>query len=139
MTTKNDITGDAISSKATTDLFRENWNKIFNQKERTMIRLYEYSESFGRMGRLESLFLAGDNLIEKMKGVELFADEALGKHSEIYIVLDDTNLEVRSDDQEKLEWVSSVLADPDGHISGLNLFDLYEGYLEHLEMMEEEE
>lgn len=28
--TKNDITGDSIKSKPTTDLYRDNWDKIFN-------------------------------------------------------------------------------------------------------------
>ena len=30
MTTKNDITGDELKSKASTDKFRDNWDSIFN-------------------------------------------------------------------------------------------------------------
>lgn len=29
MTTKNDVTGDDIRSRATTDLYRTNWDRIF--------------------------------------------------------------------------------------------------------------
>lgn len=31
MTTKNDITGDELRSKGTTNKFRDNWDAIFNQ------------------------------------------------------------------------------------------------------------
>ena len=33
MATKNDITGDSISTKQVTDKYRDNWDKIFGQKE----------------------------------------------------------------------------------------------------------
>lgn len=33
MTSKNEITGDSIASKANNDLYRENWEKIFGKKK----------------------------------------------------------------------------------------------------------
>lgn len=34
MTTKNDITGDALKSKPSSDKYRENWERIFGQKKK---------------------------------------------------------------------------------------------------------
>ena len=34
MATKNDITGDTLSSKPTTDKYRDNWERIFGNKSR---------------------------------------------------------------------------------------------------------
>jgi hypothetical protein len=33
MATKNDVTGDAIQTKMTSDLYRQNWEKIFGKKK----------------------------------------------------------------------------------------------------------
>lgn len=32
MATSNDITGDTIQSRASTDLYRDNWDRIFGKK-----------------------------------------------------------------------------------------------------------
>ncbi len=32
MATKNDVTGDAIQTKLASDLYRQNWEKIFGKK-----------------------------------------------------------------------------------------------------------
>lgn len=34
MTTRNEITGDSIRSKPTTEQYRENFDKIFNKEEK---------------------------------------------------------------------------------------------------------
>ena len=34
MATKNDVTGDAIQTKMTSDLYRQNWEKIFGKKKK---------------------------------------------------------------------------------------------------------
>ncbi len=34
MATKNDITGDAIQTKLASDLYRQNWEKIFGNKKK---------------------------------------------------------------------------------------------------------
>ena len=33
MTTKNDVTGDTLITKAPTDAYRNNWDNIFNKKQ----------------------------------------------------------------------------------------------------------
>lgn len=34
MATKNDVTGDTIQTKQTSDLYRQNWEKIFGKKKK---------------------------------------------------------------------------------------------------------
>jgi hypothetical protein len=34
MSTKNDITGDSITSKKNTDLYRDNWERIFGKNQK---------------------------------------------------------------------------------------------------------
>ena len=34
MATKNDVTGDAIQTKMTSDAYRQNWEKIFGKKKK---------------------------------------------------------------------------------------------------------
>lgn len=34
MSTKNDITGDSLTSKPTTDKYRDNWERIFRKTDR---------------------------------------------------------------------------------------------------------
>lgn len=38
MTTKNDITGDLIKSRASTDSYRANWDNIFKKKPKSKSR-----------------------------------------------------------------------------------------------------
>lgn len=34
MATKNDVTGDTIQTKISSDLYRQNWDKIFGKKNK---------------------------------------------------------------------------------------------------------
>lgn len=34
MPAKNDITGDSITTKSTSDAYRDNWDKIFSKKKK---------------------------------------------------------------------------------------------------------
>lgn len=34
MTTKNDITGDALKTKPASEKYRDNWDRIFGQKKK---------------------------------------------------------------------------------------------------------
>lgn len=34
MTTRNDITGDAIKSRSNNDAYRDNWDRIFGKKKK---------------------------------------------------------------------------------------------------------
>lgn len=50
MTTKNDITGDKIKSKPSTDLYRENWDQIFG-----WIPITEKLPEMGQVVRLKNI------------------------------------------------------------------------------------
>jgi hypothetical protein len=68
-------------------------------KEKTHMKLYEYCESFGRMGVLTGRILLSDEDRASLEGATGIVDEALGKHSEVEIILNDKTLTVVTDDQ----------------------------------------
>ena len=84
-------------------------------------KLYQYNEGFGRMGDLDSVFIATDEEMKSIKNKNLYFGEVLGKHSEIIGTVDDNTIKLLSDNGT----VVSVLLDvfPEGHISGICLFD----------------
>ena len=85
-----------------------------------MKHLYRFFWDCGRMGDIESLFIATPAEVAEALGKYVYLGEALGKHSEISGVLEACDLELISDDQEKIEWLSEIL----GHsISGYNPLD----------------
>ncbi len=63
------------------------------------MKIYKYSEDFGRMGDLEGVFVADDDTITELRKVkEIYLGEVLGKHSEVYATVDDSTLKEISDD-----------------------------------------
>jgi len=44
MTSKNDITGDEIKTKSSTENFREGWDRIFGKKHKEEVALSEDKE-----------------------------------------------------------------------------------------------
>jgi hypothetical protein len=58
------------------------------------MKLYTYSESYGRMGTIEGAFFLTDDEVEKYKKYTgyLYWDEELGKHSEGYFNFSDETL-----------------------------------------------
>ena len=90
-----------------------------------MKKLYSYNLDCGRMGSIDSLFVAEEIEVKNALGREVYFGEVLGKHSEIFDKLTEDSLTVLSDDQEKIDWLISVVG---GYsISGLNPLD----YIEH--------
>lgn len=60
--------------------------------------LYKYKWDFGRMGRLEGLFLALPSEVQSAIGKEFDFGEALGKHSEIEGEIEPDDLKLVTDD-----------------------------------------
>ncbi len=83
-----------------------------------MLKLYSFFWDCGRMGEVEGLFVADSEDVENAIGAAVYFGEILGKHSEIYGTLEEEDLTVVSDDQEKIQW----LVDTIGYstISGYN-------------------
>ena len=88
-----------------------------------MKKLYSFYWDCGRMGGLQGLFIAEQSEVDKILGKEVYFGEVLGKHSEIYGEVDDENIEVVSEDQEKVEWLENLLGST---VSGYNPLDYYE-------------
>ena len=86
----------------------------------SLLKLFKFYKSFGRIGDIEGLFTATDEDIEYLKGKALDFGEALGKHSEIYFPFEMDQIEVVSDDQDFIKKFNEIL--PDG--VGSNPFDV---------------
>lgn len=89
-----------------------------------MKKIYEFNWDCGRMGELEGLFIAEESDIEKLIGKEIYFGEVLGKHSEIFGILEEKDLTVKSDDQDFIQKFIETMGD--STISGYNPIDYYE-------------
>ena len=72
------------------------------------MNLYSFYWDCGRMGSVEGLFLATEKEVKGAIGKEVYFGEILGKYSEIYGTLEADEITLVSDDQEKVEWLSSL-------------------------------
>lgn len=88
-----------------------------------MKKLYSFYWDCGRMGNLQGLFIAEQSEVDKILGKEVYFGEVLGKHSEVYGEIGDSDIEVVSEDQEKVEWLEKLLGST---VSGYNPLDYYE-------------
>lgn len=86
--------------------------------------LWKFGWDCGRMGEVEGLFVASDKEIQNAIGKDVYFGEILGKHSEIYGVLDDEDLAKVNLDSVSTERVAKLLGDT---WSGYNPLD----YLRH--------
>lgn len=87
-----------------------------------MKKLYSFYWDCGRMGNLQGLFIAEESEVQKILGKEVYFGEVLGKHSEIYGTVDDNDIEIVSEDREKVEWLENLLGST---VSGYNPLDYY--------------
>lgn len=82
-----------------------------------MLKLYEFFWDCGRQGDIVGLFIATEEQVKNAIGKRVYFGEVLGKHSEIYGILEERDLFVVSDDQEKIEWLGRILG---SSVSGFN-------------------
>lgn len=73
--------------------------------------LYKFCWDYGRMGCIEGLFVAMEDKVKSIIGKELFLGEALGKHSEVYGVLEEEHIEKINLDSTSVEKVAKHLGD----------------------------
>ena len=78
----------------------------------------------GRMGSLDGLFVAEEEELDSIRGSEISFGEALGKHSDVRGSLDEGDISIVSEDQEKIEWLVEVTGGQT--ISGYNPLDYIE-------------
>ena len=89
-----------------------------------MRKLFKYSSDFGRMGKLEGLFIASQSQVDEVIGKEIYFGEVLGKHSEIETIIEPDEIEVFSDDQDTIDYLEEIF--PSTTLCGYNPLDYYE-------------
>lgn len=82
-----------------------------------MNNLYSFYVDCGRMGRLDGLFSATQEEVDKAIGKYMYFGEVLGKHSEVEGNLEAHEIKLISDDQEKVDWLLDLLGES---VSGFN-------------------
>lgn len=86
--------------------------------------LAQFNLNCGRMGDLDGLFIADSDAIRDAYGTEVYFGEVLGKHSEITCELDPSQITIKSEDQDFIAKLESVIGSQT--ISGFNPFDYIE-------------
>lgn len=97
-----------------------------------MLKLYRFYWDCRRGGCVEGLFIEDSDVVEKYIGGDVYFGEILGKHSDVYGTLDEGDLTVISEDQEKIQWLQEILGNS---VSGYNPFD----YMQESEDDEDED
>ena len=85
-----------------------------------MLKLYRFCWPQRRGGDVEGLFVEDSDVVENAIGSDVYFGEICGKHSDVYGTLDEEDLTVVSEDQEKISWLVDILG---RSISGYNPFD----------------
>ena len=86
--------------------------------------LYSFYWDCGRGGSVEGLFIATPSEIEEITGKQIYLGEVLGKHSEVYGEINEGDIKLVSDDQDKVSWLGGLMVS--NTISGYNPLDYYE-------------
>lgn len=86
-----------------------------------MLKFYDFGWDCGRLGRVEGLFIAEESDVAAAIGKVVNFGEILGKHSEIYGVLEEHDLEVKSEDQDFIAKLEEMFDSKT--ISGYNPLD----------------
>lgn len=84
------------------------------------MRMYRYSEDFGRMGTLSGVFLADADDLGWFMGAEVWVDEALGKHSEVQVHFNMNTIELLDVSDQTVQDLFRVLGK---NISGTTPYD----------------
>ena len=85
--------------------------------------LVKFNKYCGRMGSLNGLFICTPAERESVIGVNTHFGEVLGKHSDIDEVLEEKDLKILSEDQEKISWLLELTGST---VSGINPLDYHE-------------
>lgn len=85
-----------------------------------MNNLYSFYVDCGRAGNLEGLFIATQEEVDNAIGKQLYFGEVLGKHSDVEGELEEHEVKLISNDQDKVEWLLGVCG---YSVSGFNPLD----------------
>lgn len=62
--------------------------------------LYRFNLDYGRMGSLTGLFVASPEKIKNLIGKEVYFGEVLGKHSDVFSIMEESDFKLLTDDQD---------------------------------------
>lgn len=83
-----------------------------------MLAIYEFYWDCGRQGNVSGLFVADKDEVKSFIGKEVYFGEILGKHSDVHGVLEDSDFEIKTEDQDFISKFVEIMGD--GTISGYN-------------------
>lgn len=133
MTTTNNITGDAIKSRVSSESYRSRWDLAFKkEKEVEQDNLYSFYVDCHRMGYLNGLFIAAQSEIDDLIGKTVYFGEVLGKHSEVVVDIEEHHVKLLSADQEKVAWLKELLGET---VSGFNPIHVYNDQKDEKELL----
>jgi len=89
----------------------------------TTKRLWKFKQDFGRMGEIESVFIAHISEVRDLIGKTVFFGEILGKHSDIHTDISKEDFTVITENQEVIEELEKHLGTTT--ISGYNPINYY--------------
>ena len=69
--------------------------------------LYIFSWDCGRMGSVEGCFIATEEEVQNIIGKEVYFGEVLGKHSEVYGVIEKDEIQLITQDEHVINVISS--------------------------------
>lgn len=72
------------------------------------MNLYRFYWDCGRQGSIEGNFLATEEQIENLIGSDLYLGEVLGKHSEVYGIVKESDIKLITDNREFLDMAKSL-------------------------------
>lgn len=73
--------------------------------------LWKFCWEYGRRGNVEGLFIATEDEVRNSLGKEAYFGEILGKHSEVYGILEECDFEKVEIEFEAIERLASYLGD----------------------------
>ncbi|ALM62067.1 hypothetical protein AXI64_gp075 [Vibrio phage qdvp001] len=94
-------------------------------EEKSMKAIYEFYWDCGRMGCVKGLFIADKDEVEKLIGSSVSFGEILGKHSDVYGTLDESDLTIKTEDQDFISKFEEFMGVTDT-ISGYNPLEYLE-------------
>lgn len=83
--------------------------------------IYEFNADFGRMGDISGMFVANSEEVQSIIGKEIYFGECLGKHSDVYCTINESQIRLLTDDQDFITKFETILGS--GTISGYSPFD----------------
>lgn len=86
---------------------------------------YSFYWDYGRMGDVSGVFIADEVDVKNIIGKNVYFGEILGKHSEVYGIVEEKDIELKTNDQAFISKFEGIMGED--WSSGYNPLDYYEG------------